>query len=184
MSAWIVSKEHIDVMVKAALEGPSDNEGNMLYLNGTRWDDFYWYVDNEKRPLTAANADEIGDMLVRENVRSVNHRYSYAGRIPYYGEEGATELEERGDDELPGPIDKYWVESYHYTDPGFRPTVAEIVKTIGCFEYQSCEHDEWKNSEAFIFCRELREAALAVMPGKAEAPWGWEAEDIARRRNA
>ena len=57
MSAWIVSKHHIDILVTALLK--------------------YEIVN-------AVSPDEIGKILWRENYRSVNYRYGERRRTPKY----------------------------------------------------------------------------------------------------
>lgn len=67
MSAWIVSKKHIDLMVLAVAEGTRDG----LY---------------PAIGLSAAQRDRLGQSLVDECVRSVSHRYPnddvQAGDLP------------------------------------------------------------------------------------------------------
>ena len=63
MSAWIVTKHHLDAMITAA-------------LFNTASDRFRWFHDGTWHELTTANANEVGTMLWAENHRSVNHRYS------------------------------------------------------------------------------------------------------------
>lgn len=66
MSAFTVSKTHIDVLIQAGLDA---DYGPM------RWfpDDTDW----SKAPsLDHLNADEVGTMLWDENFASVNHRYN------------------------------------------------------------------------------------------------------------
>ncbi len=60
MSAWIVAREHIDVLLSAALP------------------DFTWYSGpnfEHRHHLDHTNTDEVGRMLWAENVASVAHRY-------------------------------------------------------------------------------------------------------------
>lgn len=104
-------------------------------------------------PVTVANADACGRMLWRENVASVSYRYP-----------------RDTPDALPGPIP--------YTDPGaytFRPyrqvTIVQALKAVGCYEYQSCEHPGWEESDARTFCVQLQSALIARLPGYAAAPW-------------
>jgi hypothetical protein len=59
MSAWIVSKRHIDFLVKCI-------------------------VRSEAVPEAGVDLDEIGRVLWRENHRSVNYRYSERSRTPRY----------------------------------------------------------------------------------------------------
>ena len=53
------------------------------------------------------------------------------------------------------------------------PTVAtagtfdpvKILAAINCYEYQACEHPEWKTSEARDFCEALRDRMIRMLPG-------------------
>jgi len=64
MSAWIVSKKHIDLIVAAVAEGTRDR-----LFKGRR-----------------INRDKLGQMLVSENVHSISYRYPddnvFAGELP------------------------------------------------------------------------------------------------------
>lgn len=140
MSAWIVSKEHIDVLVRAR-EAYSDS---------------FWTRDFDR--------DETGRMLWRENLRSVAARYPN---------------DESG--ERPGPIafvDED-VDEYSYVNPGFKPTPGEVFQAVGCYEYQSCETDDWEETDAHKWCRELVDVVASSM---YEGPWGWNAEKVRERR--
>lgn len=48
---------------------------------------------------------------------------------------------------------------------------AVVAKAIACYEYQSREHRGWENSDAQRYCRDLRHALLASLPGYEAAPW-------------
>jgi hypothetical protein len=65
MSAWVVSKHHIDLLVSAAID-----QGISIKL------------ENLSVPETATeeNAQAIGAMLWAENIRSVVYRYSLSGK--------------------------------------------------------------------------------------------------------
>jgi hypothetical protein len=66
MSAWIVSKKHIDVLVAGAIEcGGFDHRGKFIVVS-------------------EENASEIGKMLWRENHKSINYRYGERSRTPAY----------------------------------------------------------------------------------------------------
>lgn len=186
MSAFIHGKEHIDSIVRVALEGASDSEA-------TYHDDrLSWRIDPNGsyeranvrtlirmegdsanlrgQPVTPA---EFGDMLVRENVRSVIHRYP--------------DVLEGG--QAPGPTDNYWERPYAYPlqtkpiVPGMTAIVmapprdahvrhftsAEAFKAIHSLEYQSCEHDEWESSEARRALDALQQALVRRLPGYSAA---------------
>ena len=181
MSAWIVDKHHIDLLVRAALHyGRSPGEHTPQGLSWWRvdadgsfdgWNEVSTYRtdgDDHKRYVTP---DELGQMLVMENVASVSYRYS---EPPTTGN-------------LPGPTDCYYLEPYTYQDPHRLFTPAEVFKAINCYDYQSCEHPTWQQSEAYAFCTALRQAACTHVEGYAEAPWGFSsaaAETIPSSRTA
>lgn len=155
MSAWVVDKVHIDLLVRVALDlGCYDRSG---------WPPpMQWWQTDEQGHFTGWRV--LDPAAVSECVRSVHHRYP-------------------GDDldkgELPGPLDAYWMGPYIYEDPGYVLTTAELFKAIDCLAYQSCEHEEWEASEACSFLRFLRTGASSRTPGYDESPWGWDAEDLA-----
>ena len=152
MSAFIVSKSHIDAMLRAAL-------AKQLLGDVPRWrrPD----LGNSFCKLDYYTADRAGQMLIDENVKSVCHRY---------GESVAS-------DNLPGPTEAYWRTPYIYRLTNkHTPTPVEALKLISCYEYQSCEAPSWNNSEAYNFCQALREFLIPMLPGYNEAPWGWDEE--------
>ncbi len=159
MSAFIVSKEHIDYLVTAGLALPKRRSYS---------DTLTWTVPHEQKPtdyergeawgmtalqtyrdhmqeLTAETANEIGRMLIRENHLSVCHRYDESPKI-----------------DTGGPFE---FERARHTD------AVQVLKAISCYEYQSCEHPEWKKSEAYRFCETLRDVAINALPGYEEADW-------------
>ncbi|HTE67055.1 MAG TPA: hypothetical protein VK736_12470 [Candidatus Binatia bacterium] len=77
MSAYMVSKAHIDAMLTAGLA--RDQYGPLR-----------WWVDDEPRSrdnmqeLTYQTADRVGAMLLAENRRSVNYRYDENEPVPAY----------------------------------------------------------------------------------------------------
>jgi hypothetical protein len=175
MSAWVVTKEHIDLMVRAAVqrgcrmdtgrehiylrqlaEGDEAPEGDAYsitdYGNGTRI--LYWLN-------SAEHADDLGRLLWWENMRSVAYRY-----------------DECDLGTLPGPIDFDAEQTTTYRYPvtlevyAPRPDPVVVLKSISCYEYQSCEHPDWPTSDAQTICRWLRDKMISSLPGYAEAPWG------------
>lgn len=150
MSAFLVCKTHIDALLTAGLRlDPSHGP--------LRW----WYpaIDPNRDisgqnpgryELTRETAGQVGAMLMAENQRSVNHRYDE-------------------DD---------WEPPYLFSELHGSPDPVVVLKAIGCYEYQSCEHDGWQASEAFQFCEALRRRAIRKLPGYSEGP-GWEISDPA-----
>lgn len=50
-------------------------------------------------------------------------------------------------------------------------TPVQTLKAVRCYEYQSCEHPGWAESEARDFCEALMHAAIHHLPGYEEAAW-------------
>lgn len=156
MSAFVVSKEHIQAMVRLAHTGPRDGRGGW---NLSRFSYFHegtlHRADGEGDVMEGLS--RTMDMLVTENVRSVMHRY------PDTIESG----------NLPGPIDHYWETPLRYSLQSKAPTAVEGLKLIQCYEYQSCEHPEWESSAAKAFCDALTSRLIGELAGYDEAPWEW-----------
>jgi hypothetical protein len=148
MSAWIVNDAHIEALVETAAHGPRDGERwrngdthlapyRFQWFYGKNWHEFETWNGGRK-------LEDVGQMLLNENYRSVNYRYS--------------------DDTEP--------HTYTPKGYGYRLTLAECVQAIACLEYHSCERPDWKESEAYAFCLAFRRKVLEMIPGVAAAPWG------------
>ena len=159
MSAWIVSKEHIDAMVSAALVCAQENRSSF------RWYDADGNHSHELTYTDTEKATKVGAMLWAENLASINARYTDTIDHP---------------ENCPGPVGFNGVSSVaNYTlkrTPRIPPVA--ILKAISCYEYQSCEHAGWKTSQAYQFCASLRDHMISMLPGYDEAPWGLDADEI------
>jgi hypothetical protein len=158
MSAFMVGKAHIDALVTAALatsqEGPlrwftrplTEEEAVLAHQVGAPWGlEGPEIARMLSRSATRDEADRIGQLLMRENRLSLNHRYN------------ESEVED----------------IYAYTRSA-RPRAIDpvvILKAIDCYEYQSCEHPGWEASEARGFCQALRRRMIRRLPGYDQAPW-------------
>lgn len=172
MSAYVVDKREIDLLVRAALHAhPAGQPGTTREMSWWRVDETGDYAGwRELDPNAEHRTDDdykafytpsqLGQILVSENVRSVAYRYSEPGRAVYYGPEAAAGMDDLDADqgELPGPCDAYYMAPYVYADPGRDLTPGEVFEAIDCLDYQSCEHDGWRKSEAFAFLTSLRKA--------------------------
>lgn len=111
-----------------------------------------WYLPGppaKQGELDHTTADEVGLMLTLENHLSVNHRYVKASHIP---------------EAIPD-------ETFVYERPKLIIDPVKVLKAIDCYEYQSCEHPDWKTSEAKAFCRALRGRAISSLPGYENSDW-------------
>lgn len=157
MSAWVVSKAHIDVLVGAALGR----------------DPLVW-VDAQglRQQASTEGADEIGRMLWTECYQSVAWRYpdDKDGELP--GPNGLTVEAVRSyryshQMTVPGRV------GVHEVGPKWiAVTPLLVLKQIDCYQYQSCEHDGWEGSDARRFTDALRQRMVRQLPGYDDGPWG------------
>jgi hypothetical protein len=107
--------------------------------------------------LSPRTPDEIGRMLWRENLASVAYRYPYDK-----------------DGERPGPVGfrDSDVDTYTWAEAPLLDGGA-LNKTISCYDYQSCEHPGYKDSEAKQVIDRLRNPVIDTeFPD--DVPWGWD----------
>jgi hypothetical protein len=133
MSAFIVNKEHIDALV------------NYMVAHKVS----YW-TGNDRVNVTRFNAEEVGRILLDENVRSVNHRYR----------------DECSSDEKNESSNYRFTPSSRYFSP------VQIIKAVHCLDYQSCETDDWETTLAYKICQAILSAACRNLPGYDQAQWG------------
>jgi hypothetical protein len=158
MSAFMVSKEHIDAIMAVIGHGPSDKAPTYL-----EWKDRMEWANILPKFDTAQAINDLGDLLIRENLSSIHARYPDTIDNP---------------DRTPGPIAQYWFTPYQFKAPPRVPTVVEAFKLLDCYEYQSCEHEEWPNSRACEVCRKLRAALIPALSGYDAAPWEWDTTTV------
>lgn len=147
MSAYVVSRDHIRFLVAAARSHRIVRQYGM-----------YWYHDGKSNKLDAHDRDQashIGQMLWDENIKSINARYpDTVGKL----------------DNMPGPVDETFIYA-HSADWPREITPVQVLKACNGYEYQACEHDGWKDSEAHAFIEALKNAAVRALPGYEEADW-------------
>lgn len=109
--------------------------------------------------VAGKDADATGRMLWRECLASV--AYSYPNDR---------------DGDRPGPTgfrDRD-VERYQWQETPVL-TGGALAKTVGCYDYQSCEHPTYEQSDAFKLVKELSRISGrddgADYP--EDVPWGW-----------
>lgn len=141
MSAWVVSKHHINLLVSAAIERAIE----IRLSHGC-----------EPVPASGDAAEAIGLMLFTENVRSVVYRYRISGTP-----EEAGYLQE---------LAEYRFRFY----PGIRRSA--IAQAVSCYDYQSCECDDYRDTPAAFFAQQLKHAVGKPIGCDAE-PWGFDSEE-------
>jgi hypothetical protein len=164
VSAYIVDRKHIVYLVSAMLDHQIANSYFSWYWKGapTR--------DERSKRLGAGDyerAAEIANQLWQENIKSVSYRYP--------GESSAT---------LPGPVSENFVidaSDFRVWHPPIDP--VQLLKSINCYAYQTCEHPEWEESEAHAMMESLKQDAIRALPGYEHATWG-APEGFTQRRAA
>jgi len=150
MSAYVVTENHIIYVVTSALSRRI-NRGSYGRFSWVRSVEKYvtHHVLDHFDPVAVA---EFATELWRENVKSVNYRY----------QNDPDELEHYTID--PKKLDNM-LHAWEY-DP------VQVLKSIDCLEYQSCEHPEWETSVSHSFLNRLRREAIAALVGYSDAKWG------------
>ena len=158
MSAFICTHDHIATCAAAIKQHASD-------------------VDNIEE-------SGIRLMLAKENMDSVAYRYGPVGAKVYArmfteqlcGSEALQRAEEeisQRDAEaelremLPGGMSSVEFLSLCESAEPQPQTNEELVKRLGCLEYQSCEHPEWKTSESRRWIHETLAALARELADKA-----------------
>ena len=147
MSAYIVDREDIDTLVTAAVAR------SLTYdYHGT------------PRHVTEATADDVGRLLWVENLTSV------AARYPNDVSGGRTGPCDLTDEEIrtyryPAPLTRLDVETGAAVGG---PSAQATIELIRCYQYQSCEHEEWAASEARALTEALKAACEAEVPAERE----------------
>lgn len=157
MSAWIVSKQHIDVLTKALFD--------------------YGLIGDE--PPTV-----VGKMLWDENLESIHYRYpdteeshrSYPGPLTFRGPTTVARYRyrDRGDRVRTQVWNR---EKGGYAQHTVKLTPTVLLKAAECYDYQTCEHPEYANSRTRALIQALCEkltadGARSDGPEASAAPWG------------
>ena len=155
MSAFIVGTDHIDFLVSAACRYEiTYYSGRSKSANPIDW---------KRVRVDHANADEIGSMLMGENLASISH-LAYAPEI-------AQAMLQRQQAAIAG----YRMRSVAIGVPG-QTAALDVLKAAACLRYQSCEHPGWEGSDAEQFLAVLEARAINLLPGYSSAQWEWSRE--------
>lgn len=102
-------------------------------------------IGDEYNYLNADNSAKVAAILMAENVRSVNARYNDEGSNPY---------------------------EFEYLPRARKLPVGNIIGALDCLEYQSCETDDWHESNAWEIICSLRKHLLKVI-AESEGTYTW-----------
>jgi len=109
--------------------------------------------------LNLETTDQVVEALTRSNLISLAARYP--------------------DDQDPAasfmgmPKRQYITECKQEAKRAWSVPVVEILKSCSCFEYQSCEYDDWHKSTAHKVITAIRKECINRLPGYEEAQWGY-----------
>jgi len=134
MSAFLCGDDHFMALAFAAVTDRYNYGSLTLYHRGKRIE---------------LNAQQIVDLLYRENRKSLFARYS---------------------DRDPAFVGKAKPPTYRQP-PGAPLPAVSIIKMIHCYEYQACEHKSWHGSLARAVAKAIEAHALRRLPGYDDAPW-------------
>src|SRR5262245_14347801 len=154
MSAYMVDRNHIRYLVEAARCRRLNGDGTLYWFHcGVA----YLLDSNKGTDCVNRPPAAVGQMLWDENRTSIEARY------PDTREDFSNAT---------GPCDESFVYDRHelLSREPFDP--VQVLKSCACYEYQACEHDGWKDSEAHAFIEALRDHAIAALPGYDNAIWG------------
>ncbi len=126
MSAFIVSNTQINALVRFA----SINNISCYGPSSKRWN-------------VSGNEDATAQLLLDENVRSVNFRYQ--------------------ENDQPAPI-------VYQIDAPILSSV-QVIKAAQCLDYQSCETEDWEQTMAKKLLDAIIATAITKLPGYDDAPW-------------
>ena len=152
MSAFICDKNHFVYLLTAALELARRNR------HGSGGFD-YFHAGERHEVKTPTDQADAANLLLLENIKSVSHRYP--------GDKSSATL--------PGPCASEEITERDFSGPFVRWTridPVQVLKSINCLRYQSCEHDEWKESEAYSLLNSLERDCVHALPGYENAEWG------------
>lgn len=157
MSAFMHSPAHVDAILAGVMRRASWGVRWAAPQNPTLY--------KELRVDDYGTATDVGRMLLRENAESMAYRYDM--KNPDNPADGGTRPIE-----YLGYLDTadHYVYSRHDTGKPWRmlPVVA-VLQAIDSLEYQSCEHPEWRDSEARAFLGAARGVLIPCLPGYDDA---------------
>jgi hypothetical protein len=138
MSAYVVSDNHIHLLLDAAFLSVTQNHRNIFrYIDHTGQMHEVTETSYDDNGKLIIEANVFGQTLVNENYASVNARYN----------------------EHTEP------HTYHYRARSVHAKIdaPRVLAAISGYEYQCCERAEWFSSQAHAFCNALRSDIVGTM---------------------
>jgi hypothetical protein len=153
MSAFKVSDNHIRIIAYTACS-----------------DKYFSYVWRGKvRKLGLYDLNRVCTLLAKENDRSLLARYprdykelgasKRAVQVVFAGPDGIVEAEPRNDT-YGNMAGLYFLAA---TGTARTYKLAEVYQAVQCYEYQACEHEGWRTSEAAAICLALADRLASAL---------------------
>lgn len=104
--------------------------------------------------------EKLASLLALANLRSMRHRYP-------------------NDPSMSAADDEAYIRAcvpvvFHMC----QLTPVQVLKAIGCLDYQSCEVPDWRDTLACRALEALKDAAISMLPGWNEAAWAIDATKL------
>ena len=115
-------------------------------------------------------AELMRNILAYENIRSLSARYP--------NDEQRAWLHDDSDDAkaLAHECSIRFMPIGEVTEWCTRGQYGKVLHLMACYEYQSCESDDWETTTAYKFCRELEQLILSKLrdsiPDADQPSWG------------
>ena len=103
---------------------------------------------NITKTASQSQTNALAQRLWDENIRSVNYRYQETNNPKEF------------------IIKKIEHQGTYDIDP------IQVLKSIHCLQYQSCETSDWEKTEEYIILKALEQAAIRHLPRYEQAEWG------------
>lgn len=133
MSAFVLSNAHLLALLNFAAS----------YDQAPRLPAFYLAGGRTLATTSAADLQTAAEILLAQNVASVNYRYRESAPAPAI-------------------VFNY---SSRPTDP------VQILKACACYDYQAGETPDYSQTDAAAIVDRIRRAAIAALPGYDAADW-------------
>ena len=141
MSAFVVSHKHINAILS--------------YANSQRFAPCVYWDASKLNLSDKADLQKAAEILLAENIRSVNHRYPDTIANPQNMPSVISE------------IGKPIVFSFEHR----RRSPVEIIKACNCYDYQAGESDDYCQTYAARIIDAIRGVAISNLPGYDDAAW-------------
>lgn len=163
MSAFLCNADHIGEMSKFFANGSVPMASDDLVTHA------YNMVTRER--ISFSSPQEVAEILARENIKSLQANYpdSWKGFFTW-NPEGK-------DDEFDESMILLFVNQCQAKTKGYpRVNKKELYGMISCYRYQSCEDENWVQSDAYWLTQNLKDVVSRKLIGDV-AMWEFRPEE-------